>query len=240
LRLSLRDDDGSSTPLEVPIDQVVLVGYTGRDRAAVLDHIHELETLGVAPPARVPAMYPIAPELVTTEARLVVNAAETSGEAEFFILPSPRGMLVGVGSDHTDRAHEAIDVAASKARCGKVISREVWRLDSVEPHWDALELRAWTTDGNGRVLYQEGRLEALLAVPDLIAEVQRAGFDSTRQLIFGGTLPTLGGFAYGSRFEVELNDPVLRRSLRWAYDVVVELAAAGPEHRIRPRPTVTD
>ena len=35
LHLALRDDDERTTPLDVPIDQVVLVGYTGRDRAAV-------------------------------------------------------------------------------------------------------------------------------------------------------------------------------------------------------------
>jgi hypothetical protein len=222
LPVVLREADGTSVPVEVAFDEVILVGYTGRDRAAVLDHIRELGTLGVAAPARVPAIYSVAADLVTTDGRLAVRTPHTSGEAEFFVLHSPLGILVGVGSDHTDREQEAIDVAASKALCGKVISRQVWRLSAVAVHWDALELRAWTTDGAGRHLYQSGRLDALLGVPDLLAEVAAAGIVAAHKLIFGGTLPTLGGFNFGQRFDVELHDPVLHRTLGCAYDIVLE------------------
>jgi hypothetical protein len=104
LRLLQRETDGRSTPVDVPVDHVILVGYSGRDREAVQAHIRELELLGVAPPARVPAMYTVSPELVTTGSRLVVDGTATSGEAEFVLVPSPHGVLVGVGSDHTDRA----------------------------------------------------------------------------------------------------------------------------------------
>jgi hypothetical protein len=217
----LCEADGTSVPVEVAFDEVILVGYTGRDRAAVLNHIRELETLGVAPPQRVPAIYAVNADLVTTAARLTVRTADTSGEAEFFMLHSPLGVLVGVGSDHTDRKQEAIDVAASKAMCGKVISRHVWRLSAVAAHWDGLELRAWTTDGAGRHLYQSGKLDALLVVPELLAEVEAAGIVAARKLIFGGTLPTIGGFSFGHRFEVELHDPVLQRTLSCAYDIVL-------------------
>jgi hypothetical protein len=221
LRLHLCETDGRSTPLDVLIDEVILVGYSGRDRAAVDAHIHELELLGVAPPPRVPAIYTVTHELVTTGTRLVVNGPQTSGEAEFVLLSSPHGVLVGVGSDHTDRLHEMIDVAESKARCGKVICPEVWPLQALEKHWDRLELRAWTTGTDGRRLYQEGLLGSLLTPGQLLAEVQRAGMATAHALIFSGTLATIGGFAFGSRFEVELHDPVLQRQLRCEYDVVV-------------------
>jgi hypothetical protein len=143
------------------------------------------------------------------------------------LVPSPHGLLVGVGSDHTDRAHEAIDVAASKARCGKVMADEVWPLRALEAHWDRLELRAWTTDGHTRRLYQEGCLDSLLAPAHLLQEVERAGLPTARALVFSGTLPTLGGFAFGRRFEVELHDPVLGRRLHCAYDVVANAANGG-------------
>jgi hypothetical protein len=217
----LCEADGTSVPVEVAFDDVILVGYTGRDRVAVLDHIRELETLGVAAPERVPAIYTVAADLVSTDARLEVRSPHTSGEAEFYMVHSPLGVLVGVGSDHTDRKQEAIDVAAAKALCGKVISRQVWRLSAVAAHWDALELRAWNTDGEDRYLYQSGRLDALLVVPDLLAEVEAAGIVAAHKLIFGGTLPTIGGFKFGQRFEVELHDPVLERTLRCAYDIVL-------------------
>jgi hypothetical protein len=124
-----------------------------------------------------------------------------------------------VGSDHTDRVRETVDVAESKALCGKVMSYEVWPLSTLEPHWDRLELRAWTTDVRGRRLYQEGCLDTLLRPAQLLAEIEREGMDTDRRLVFSGTLPTLGGLAYASRFEVELRDPVLQRRLCCAYEV---------------------
>jgi hypothetical protein len=226
LHLVLRERNGSTVPIAVTVDQVLLVGYTGRNRAAVLEHIRELEVLGVAPPPRVPAIYPVDAGLVTTGPRLVVGTAETSGEVEFYVVESALGLLVGVGSDHTDRVHEVIDVAASKSLCGKVISRQVWRLSAVADHWDRLELHAWTSQDDDRQAYQTGRLESLLAVPDLLAEVNRAGYRGDRRLVFGGTLPTLNGFVYGRRFEVELNDPVLDRALSCTYDVEIESSCA--------------
>ena len=228
LRVVLNETDGRSLPVDVDFDQVVLVGYSGRDRDAVEAHIRELERLGVAPPPRVPALYTVAPSLVSLGGSLIVDHAETSGEAEFVLLQSEYGVLVGVGSDHTDRAHEAIDIAESKTLCSKLLSRDVWLLQTLEPHWDRLELRAWTTDGRGRRLYQEGLLGTLLTPTQLVAEVQGAGLASGQALIFSGTLPTLGGFAFGSRFEVELYDPVLDRRLACAYSVTVRASARGP------------
>jgi hypothetical protein len=218
--LLVRQTDGRGTPVEVGFDQVILVGYSGRDRQAVAAHIRELELVGVAPPPRVPAIYNVPPALVTVDAVLSVAGTQTSGEAEFVLLPSPLGVLVGVGSDHTDRLHETIDVAESKARCGKVISQEVWPLAAVEPHWDRLELRAWSTDAHGRRLYQEGLLATLLTPAQLLDEVQHAGISTARALVFSGTLSTIGGLAFGTHFEVELLDPVLQRRLRCAYAVV--------------------
>jgi hypothetical protein len=219
LDLDVCERDGARVRVSAPIDRVLLLGYTGRDRAVVLEHIRELEALGVPPPDRVPALYVVPPDLVTHAARLQVRSAQTSGEAEFFVLDSPAGVLVGVGSDHTDRGHERIDIAASKALCGKVIGPQVWRLADVDDHWDRLELRAWSTDGGGRRVYQSGQLGALLTVSAMVAEVEGAGFRRQRSLIFSGTLPTQGGLAYGSRFEVELRDPVLDRSLSRGYEI---------------------
>ena len=226
LHMSLCNADGRGREVAVPVDQVLLVGYSGRNRELVAEHIRELERLGVTPPASVPAIFTVAPELLTDQSTMTVGTLETSGEAEFFLLDSADGWLVGVGSDHTDRAHEAVDVAASKSLCGKVVSRDVWHLDEVQGHWDALELRAWATDGHGRRLYQDGRLQTLLDPPELMAEVERAGYDTVRRLIFGGTLPTIGGVVFGGRFEAELHDPILDRKLRCAYDVVVNTLTA--------------
>jgi hypothetical protein len=230
LTLTLSTPDDHTRRVSVAIGQVLLAGYTGRDRARVTEHIRELAALGVAPPQRVPAVYVVEPELLTTATEAVVHGSHTSGEAEFYLVPTSRRLLVGAGSDHTDRAHEAVDVEQSKALCPKPISRTVWRYEDVRGHWDDLQLRSWVSDAEGRRLYQEGRLEALLPVDDLFAELAAAGYPPHQQrIIFGGTLPTTGGLVYGHRFEVELFDPVLDRRLGCAYDVArAPGAAPGP------------
>ena len=222
LALSVTERDGSKAPITVSISEVLLAGYTGRDRAAVLEHIRELEELGVAPPPRVPMVYTIAPELTTLDDSLTVEHGETSGETEIYLVPTADGLLVGTGSDHTDRKHEAIDVAESKSMSSKVLSRDVWRYDDVRDHWDTLEIRSWVTDAQGRRLYQEGRLDSFLTVEAVHEELKKLGHETEGRLIFGGTLPAIGGLAYGRRFEGELHDPVLGRSLAYGYDVVVK------------------
>ena len=223
LTLTLAAPDQAARALSVDVQEVLLAGYTGRDRARVAEHIRELATLGVAPPARVPAVYTVPPALLTTEATIAASPAYTSGEAEFFLLPRQDGeVLVGAGSDHTDRQHEAIDVDESKARCPKPVCPLLWRYADLRDHWDRLELRSWITGphaGAGR-LYQEGRLAALLPVEDLLQEVRAAGHPQLQhRIVFGGTLPTIGGLAFGHHFAVELYDPVLDRRLTCAYDV---------------------
>ena len=220
LSLTVREKDGGESQVRCAVGQVLLAGYTGRDRAKVMEHIHELEPLGVKPPPRVPMIYEVDPGLLTTGDRIEVKADQTSGEVEFYLARSDGEWLVGVGSDHTDRKAEAEDVAYSKTLCAKPISREVWRYADVQDHWDRIEIRAWMTQNGERRLYQEGRLDAFMRVEDMLAEVRQAGYqDLEDALVYGGTLPTVGGFAFGQRFETELRDPVLNRVLTCGYDV---------------------
>jgi hypothetical protein len=185
-----------------------------------MEHVHELETLGVAPPPRIPMVFVVDPDLLTTHAHIEVSEEQTSGEAEFYLIQSGDGLLVGVGSDHTDRKHEAIDVAASKGMCPKVLSTAVWRFQDVEDHWDQLQLRAWVTNGDERRLYQSGQLSEFVSVDALLAELRSAGHaDNPRRVIFGGTLPLIGGFAFSSVFEAELHDPVHSRRLDCGYEI---------------------
>jgi Protein of unknown function (DUF2848) len=71
-----------------------------------------------------------------------------------------------------------------------------------------------------RVLYQEGQLDGMLPVADL---VQR-GFGGAGLpdgcAMFGGTFAAKGGIRPGSRFDCEIEDPVRKRSIRHGYDVV--------------------
>ena len=72
-----------------------------------------------------------------------------------------------------------------------------------------------------RVLYQEGTLDHMLPVEELI---QRGFGDKGLPdgcAMFGGTFAAIGGIRPADRFEYELEDPVLKRSIRHAYDVTV-------------------
>jgi hypothetical protein len=222
LSLDVDGIDGGREHVEVLVRRLLLAGYTGRDRAAVLEHIRELEALGVAPPERIPSVFVVGPDLVGTVAAIDASGPETSGEVEVVLVHTDGEMLVGVGSDHTDRAHEAIDIDNAKKMCSKPVAPKVWRHGDVAGHWDELELRSWTTDGAGRRLYQEGTLAEFLPVDALLDELRDAGFDhGAGTVVFGGTLPTRGGLSFGQRFEMELRDPVLDRSVASSYVVAV-------------------
>lgn len=202
------------------VERVLIAGYTGRDRARVLEHIAELEQLGVAPPPRVPMVYTLDPAFISTASTISVGGAETSGEAEFVLLCDSGGRLfVGVGSDHTDRKQEAVDVQQSKAGMAHPISQAVWAYEDVADHWDTLELRSWM-DGD---LYQQGTLQAFLRIDDLQEELRSFGVAAlANTLVFGGTLPTVSGLTFGKHFRAELFDPRLDRKLVCDYQVISE------------------
>ena len=87
-------------------------------------------------------------------------------------------------------------------------------------HWDKMILRSFAVTAGKRELYQEGTLEAMLSVEELI----KRGFEGGRLpdgcVMFGGTFAAKGGIRPADRFEYELEDPVLKRSIRHAYDVI--------------------
>jgi hypothetical protein len=195
---------------------VVVAGYTGRDREAVLDHIGELEGVGVAPPPSVPTFYAVTPDLLTQGGALVMTETATSGEAEAGLIVVGGEVYVTVCSDHTDRAAERLDIALSKRACHKVVGTSAWRLDEVAGRWDELGLRSWI--GEEPRLYQDGTLGALLPPLELLDAVpwreQPRCF-----VLMCGTLPTLSGIEPSPRFRAELFDPATERSLEVDYGV---------------------
>lgn len=70
---------------------------------------------------------------------------DSSGEAEVALLDIHGDWYVGLGSDHTDRALEAVSIHESKQICSKIISKQLWALDSVLDHWDEIELKSWVS-----------------------------------------------------------------------------------------------
>jgi hypothetical protein len=220
------DAQGMTTPLTLPIDQAVIAGWTGRDPVARDKHIAELEAIGIARPASTPIFYRVAARRLTTADSIEVSGGDSSGEVEFVLIGWQGRIFVGLGSDHTDRKVETYSVTVSKQMCDKVVAPVLWELEEVAGHWDQMILRSYAWIGGARLLYQEGTLDSMLPVADL---VQR-GFGGARLpdgcAMFGGTFAAKDGIRPASRFEFELEDPVLKRSIRHAYDVI-ELPVLG-------------
>jgi hypothetical protein len=146
-----------------------------------------------------------------------VLGPDTSGEVEPVVVSLSDGLWLGLGSDHTDRKAESISVALSKQLCAKVMGGELWRLDEVVGDWDKLILRSHAEIDGKRTLYQEGPLSAMRTPADLM---QRYGKPlPAGTVMFCGTLGAKGGIRPATRFEMELEDPVRRRSLRHAYAI---------------------
>ena len=209
---------GASAACAVEVNRLTIAGWAGRDRAAIEHHIAELAELGVKRPSTTPCFYRLGAELLTQAEQIDVVGAHSSGEAECVLVQSAQGLLVTVGSDHTDRLVEAYGVTVSKQICPKPIARDAWRFDDIAGHWDQLQLRAFAIVDGVRRVYQQGSVATLLAASDLLERAPVAAGAA----MFCGTLAVEGGIvgmAEGDALELELHDPVLNRTLRHAYRV---------------------
>ena len=207
--------DTPTGPREIAIDTAVVAGWTGRDRAAVDHHIAELAAIGVAPPSTVPLFYRVSASLLTQAPAIQVLGEATSGEVEPFLVRDGGGLWLGLASDHTDRALEAVSVAASKQICPKPVSRGLWAFDEVAGHLDRLELSCDIEEDGAFVRYQEGALAAILPLERLL---EGSGLGE-RGAMLCGTLAARGGVRPAARYRMALHDPVRGRTLELAYEV---------------------
>jgi hypothetical protein len=210
---------GTVEKVSVEVENLVIAGWTGRDVTALNHHIEELKAIGVQPPSRVPIYYRAAAQMLTQADRIQALGEESSGEVEPVLVGAADRLWVTVGADHTDRKVESYGIAVSKQMCAKPIGRTAWRFEEVEAHWDRLMLRSFIREGGKRVLYQEGPLAKIRDPRELIF-----GWKDEKRLpmgtvMFCGTMPAIGAIRSSSRFEMELDDPVLGRKIAHAYEI---------------------
>jgi len=199
------------------IDQLVIAGWTGRNKEAVEHHIEELEKLGVARPKTVPCYYRGAENLLSTSSSFQVVGNDSSGEVEYVLFSLPDGLYVGLGSDHTDRKVEAYGVTVSKQMCPKPVATEVWKFEDLEDHWDSLMTRSWVTRNGVRELYQEGPVARMLSPKDLIERYTDSKTLPVGTAMFCGTHSVIGEIGGGELFEMELEDPILKKKINCSY-----------------------
>ena len=202
----------------IDLDAVIIAGYTGRDRDAVMHHIDELAAIGVPPPASVPAYWMMPAWLATSAPVTTAAGAGSSGEVEVCLLVDGDDTYVTIASDHTDREAESVDIGLSKAICQKPVATEAWPIADIGDRWDELVLRSWITDDDGaEVPYQSGPCSSLVPPPELLAGIP---FERPQRfMLLTGTVPVIGGIRPASHFRAELHDPRRRRTIEFEYDI---------------------
>ena len=207
------DDRGD--PIVCEPDAFVIAGYTGRNRAAVQEHIDELAAQGIAPPPEVPMWYEMPASLLTTAGRIDVPSAETCGEVEPVLIGVDGRLYLGIGSDHTARDVEREDIATSKRICPKPLGRNVMRIDVLDDRFDRFRLES-TVDGEA---YQSGTFAQIIALATL-RDAFLTRTDAARFVLFCGTVPLLThAFRFGAHFAARISGDASGQSLTLAYDV---------------------
>lgn len=208
---------GKEEEVTISVSHLVIAGWAGRHRAELQHHIEELAKLGVPAPKTTPEFYKLSASRLTTDTSIEVIGSSSSGEAEAVVFARNGELWVGVGSDHTDRDAERHGIALSKQVCDKPVAPAFWAFEDLKPHWDELELRSYILEQDKKTLYQQGALSSLLPISDLISKYSGATTLEDGTAMFCGTVPAIGGIRPAPAFEVELHDPVLKRTISHRY-----------------------
>ena len=200
---------------------LVMAGFTGRNRAAIQAHIDELAANGIASTSTFPAYYhKLADRITQAETLEALDSSDHTGEGEYCVFRHEGRFYLTPGSDHTDRKAEVHNVLKSKQIYPSIVGREVWAYEEVKDHWNQVELKSWATVNGERRLYQRFAMADLLSPPELMDWFKIKLTDPGEMegvMIFSGTMAGLFTLNYAEKFEVSLEDPVLRRELRSAY-----------------------
>lgn len=210
------------TPLSFKVDRMVNAGFTGRDQAEVRHHLDELSAKGIDVPDTTPLLYPVIPSTLTTATSIIVYGEETSGEIEYVLfVKDDKQIYVGIGSDHTDRKLEELDIPRAKQITPNLISPVVWELSEVVGHWDTLSMECSVKKGADTIQYQKGNLGLLMSPPELLEFVSKKIEGPLNNIvIFSGTVKMeTEDFVFADTFSGLLSDPTLNRSIEFSYSV---------------------
>lgn len=236
--LTVQSLNGSDGAVTLTVERMVNLGSATRDPQTAVAHRDEVAKHGIRIATSVPAprIYPIGSHALTTGTSVEVHTAETSGEVEIVVARDGDGrVLVGVGSDHTDRALERVSIPWSKQVCPNVLAPVLWPLEEIRDHWDDCVLRSWVDDR----LYQEVSVAAFLHPDDVLAVLaERApGLPERDVMVFCGTIVSVDKrLGFGRDWRFQLDDPSAGRRIDHAYRVVEMFDALAPDYRV---PVVT-
>jgi len=199
----------------VQVRDCVVAGWTGRDKAALDHHIEELAAIGVPGPSTVPLYYRVAAEQVQQGEIVQVLGRDSSGEVEPVLIATEDGLLLTVGSDHTDRKVESYSIAVSKQMCPKVLATAAWPVEP-GPWMDRLTLESRATIDGQEVVYQTGTFAMIRPLTEL---VEGYGGLKPGTVMLCGTVPVEGGIRHADRFAMRLSDPESGAAVEHAYSI---------------------
>lgn len=220
IKFNLHRIDGIEE-VEMGYDELLIIGYAGRDMEKTMEHIKELEEeLGVPAPKNIPTIFQCSNLLLTQEEDLQFIGNRTAGEIEYVIVLIDGKKYIGIGSDHTDRELESVSVLKSKQVCPKPIGLDIWDYEEVKDHWDEIKLVSTQVVDGKEVLYQDGSLADILMPDKILDELYKRVGNIKNSIIYSGTVPLLDGFKYGQVFKGEMIDPKLNRKLSLKYNII--------------------
>ncbi len=218
----LLQKNNTLTPISFNFDKMLNAGFTGRDQAEVRHHLDELSAKGIEVPESTPTLYPVIPSALTAETSIDVYGEETTGEIEYVLfIKNEKEIYVGIGSDHTDRKLEELDIPRAKQITPNLISPVVWELSELIDHWDDLSMECSVQQGNKTILYQKGGLGLLMSPKELMEFVsQEIEGPLDNSVIFSGTVKMeTDDFVFTDIFSGLLVDPTLNRSIGFNYTI---------------------
>ena len=170
LTLQVHPRQEDAYPIEVEVRRIGCSRHAARDVDATIAGIAETRSKGYA-------MHPHAGVcfrsryLLTSEAAIEVQGAQTSGEVEFVALRHSGEIYISVGSDHNDRSlgemtttmlGKVCDSAKMKQLAPAAVASKAWLYEEIKDHWDDIVLRSYVTVDGERTMLQEFSLSNLL------------------------------------------------------------------------------
>jgi hypothetical protein len=219
------DADGAHD-LTIDLVRAYNLGFTIRDAEKMQRHLEECNRVGVPIPqvTRPPLVMPISPWAVLTDDVIPVQRPKTSGEVEIATVVDADGTVyVGVGSDHTDRSLECIDIPWSKQVAPNVIAPTLWRWDDVAGHWDDVQMESWVVDDGERRKYQEASVAEFWTPAEMLEGLRDSVVDPGGALAFlSGTVVSIEEtLRFAQEWTIRLADPALGRTIEHTYRVEV-------------------
>jgi hypothetical protein len=197
-----------------------------RDEAKMQAHLEECYKLGIKELIceRPPLVMPISSWAVLTDTHIGVQRPKTSGEVEIVtIVDENDEIFVSVGSDHTDRSLETIDIPWSKQVAPNVVAPQMWRWNDVKDHWDDIHMESWVIDKGEVVKFQEAMVNEFWTPAEMVqglrdSVVRVAG----PNILFSGTVVSIGEeLRFAESWTIKMTDPILNRSIEHTYTVDV-------------------